>query len=439
MCLAWCAPGSSPSVEIQACVAKGAWPCRKAGLVPAVMLPGTPVNKFSDSGDGILGWRKQKLRVRSRPGHAPCAWAVSWPLHRQRRVLPPVVCRGSCTMCLAWCAPGSGPSIENQACGAKGAWPCRKDRRVVRASPGHAPSVGVVSWPLRRQPPGVHGRASRVSRAMPPKTPGASPFNGQRTPGDFGGRVVRARSWPVLLSVGSCCYVSFDVLRGCFLCPPVFSCQAVVAWPRTAFPPLADRVLARAGCGPVCEDSAILTQWACEWCLGRACWQAPCSYASNCRPSFLLSLSPTDCVTGGEMGIPCCLPVPTEFGCRAVRLRSRALKGCAEGLDSCPAFQACPRIRCGHLGARVLDLRLRIRKALWARGHVPVRLLRFGFVPGHVRRSCPVLDSPLPSRCVEAHAVPTSRWNATWLILPVVICLSQRLSHACVSMNKFGL
>jgi hypothetical protein len=28
-----------------------------------------------------------------------------------------------------------------------------------------------------------------------------------------------------------------------------------------------------------------------------------------------------------------------------------------------------------------------------------------------------------------------SRRNATWLILPVVICLSQRLSHACVSMN----
>jgi hypothetical protein len=29
----------------------------------------------------------------------------------------------------------------------------------------------------------------------------------------------------------------------------------------------------------------------------------------------------------------------------------------------------------------------------------------------------------------------TSIRNATWLILPVVICLSQRLSHACVSMN----
>jgi hypothetical protein len=32
-----------------------------------------------------------------------------------------------------------------------------------------------------------------------------------------------------------------------------------------------------------------------------------------------------------------------------------------------------------------------------------------------------------------------SKRIATWLILPVVICLSQRLSHACVSMNKFRL
>ena len=32
-----------------------------------------------------------------------------------------------------------------------------------------------------------------------------------------------------------------------------------------------------------------------------------------------------------------------------------------------------------------------------------------------------------------------SRKAATWLILPVVICLSQRLSHACLSMNCFIL
>ena len=31
------------------------------------------------------------------------------------------------------------------------------------------------------------------------------------------------------------------------------------------------------------------------------------------------------------------------------------------------------------------------------------------------------------------------RGRATWLILPVVICLSQRLSHACASMNQFDL
>jgi hypothetical protein len=27
--------------------------------------------------------------------------------------------------------------------------------------------------------------------------------------------------------------------------------------------------------------------------------------------------------------------------------------------------------------------------------------------------------------------------SITWLILPVVICLSQRLSHACISINLF--
>lgn len=55
---------------------------------------------------------------------------------------------------------------------------------------------------------------------------------------------------------------------------------------------------------------------------------------------------------------------------------------------------------------------------------------------------------PLPSRSIgreegrrgsgRARPCENSR-NATWLILPVVICLSQRLSHACVSMNKFRL
>ena len=47
----------------------------------------------------------------------------------------------------------------------------------------------------------------------------------------------------------------------------------------------------------------------------------------------------------------------------------------------------------------------------------------------------------------EAVLLPVARrrWKpvpltiATWLILPVVICLSQRLSHACLSINCFIL
>ena len=48
---------------------------------------------------------------------------------------------------------------------------------------------------------------------------------------------------------------------------------------------------------------------------------------------------------------------------------------------------------------------------------------------------------------VKASSLLGRRWRAiavillcnvqTWLILPVVICLSQRLSHACLSMNHF--
>jgi hypothetical protein len=38
----------------------------------------------------------------------------------------------------------------------------------------------------------------------------------------------------------------------------------------------------------------------------------------------------------------------------------------------------------------------------------------------------------------KSWGVPTLL-EATWSILPVVICLSQRLSHACLSMNYFRL
>ena len=48
------------------------------------------------------------------------------------------------------------------------------------------------------------------------------------------------------------------------------------------------------------------------------------------------------------------------------------------------------------------------------------------------------------SQSVEVHPSPGNfpGWSdqkVTWLILPVVICLSQRLSHACLSINNFIL
>ena len=47
----------------------------------------------------------------------------------------------------------------------------------------------------------------------------------------------------------------------------------------------------------------------------------------------------------------------------------------------------------------------------------------------------------LQSRVLDACLVlRDGKWKVvTWLILPVVICLSQRLSHACLSINKFVL
>jgi hypothetical protein len=39
----------------------------------------------------------------------------------------------------------------------------------------------------------------------------------------------------------------------------------------------------------------------------------------------------------------------------------------------------------------------------------------------------------------SASLLGSLRKVVTWLILPVVICLSQRLSHACLSINKFVL
>ena len=76
-----------------------------------------------------------------------------------------------------------------------------------------------------------------------------------------------------------------------------------------------------------------------------------------------------------------------------------------------------------------------------------------GAVGAAGRRMSPLLDSPTytpPLRGLvgPARSAPFARWSAgagahqvlgIWLIMPVVICLSQRLSHACLSIsNLYG-
>jgi hypothetical protein len=63
-----------------------------------------------------------------------------------------------------------------------------------------------------------------------------------------------------------------------------------------------------------------------------------------------------------------------------------------------------------------------------------------------VRRGCVVywrsfvcLVSWSFASLASRHALVLASMIATWLILPVVICLSQRLSHACLSINCFIL
>jgi hypothetical protein len=67
-----------------------------------------------------------------------------------------------------------------------------------------------------------------------------------------------------------------------------------------------------------------------------------------------------------------------------------------------------------------------------------VRLLRWVGTANETRtseRPLGLLGWSFPLRAMSAGGETV----VTWLILPVVICLSQRLSHACPSINKFVL
>ena len=94
--------------------------------------------------------------------------------------------------------------------------------------------------------------------------------------------------------------------------------------------------------------------------------------------------------------------------------------------DSKQAFPSAPAPACQGRGARSAHLLFPTypNSALFAS-------LRPACRPGTARESCERLRSAAP--------LPRKNKAATWLILPVVICLSQRLSHACLSINCFIL
>jgi hypothetical protein len=60
-------------------------------------------------------------------------------------------------------------------------------------------------------------------------------------------------------------------------------------------------------------------------------------------------------------------------------------------------------------------------------GATPVR-------PVHLTTPALSLGLAVPNPFYRAGAAPKI---VTWLILPVVICLSQRLSHACLSISNY--
>lgn len=79
----------------------------------------------------------------------------------------------------------------------------------------------------------------------------------------------------------------------------------------------------------------------------------------------------------------------------------------------------------------------------WGRRRAAWRFRRVPGPGGDPSRSRPNLVTYLAPPGVPARARPRgrvareARTVVTWLILPVVICLSQRLSHACLSISNY--
>ena len=139
---------------------------------------------------------------------------------------------------------------------------------------------------------------------------------------------------------------------------------------------------------------------------------------------------------GHRRGVPACLPtagaqqMPVARLCRCPQVEcvvfgcvSRSPRGGGQCRSAGPAGASRVGPGAGLCVRRVCKVWLVCRSS--------------GF--GETRASRPSACGGAPPRrgraCAAACARLRCRAVVTWLILPVVICLSQRLSHACLSIN----
>jgi hypothetical protein len=170
--------------------------------------------------------------------------------------------------------------------------------------------------------------------------------------------------------------------------------------------------------------SGILVLW-----VGRLRARAP-----NCRPPTFSSFARRETTPWATLGFLCCVPIAKVSMSLVSLPPSSAPRG--RGTDEKSLTRA-PLIRC--VVVRIMWFTgtcswSRMRKVMLA---WDLRLLSPRTGTRCLSRTTIVHgSSPAPARdAVVGPCCGLSARNATWLILPVVICLSQRLSHACVSMN----
>ncbi|KAL2237608.1 UNVERIFIED_CONTAM: hypothetical protein Sindi_0952500 [Sesamum indicum] len=163
--------------------------------------------------------------------------------------------------------------------------------------------------------------------------------------------------------------------------------------------------------------------WAC-WIPARAATTSPASRFSR-RPKRAPALA--------AVGFLCCIPIAKAFHCPERPVFRPALHPSGRGAGWTSRRPLCPTSR--------------------ARPHVPgslahcvvARSLGCGTHGGYEASASVCPESKRSAASCERRPPPFwarpmraagSVRNATWLILPVVICLSQRLSHACGSIPE---